>query len=103
MQVEKEVSLKTKNAAKCYMENRSVHVLGWENELAVNIYPAIEKCRWFNLIKFGKILFNVQVNTVILSHALENKIDGWKVFVDQKGHEVKDKEIFKHQISYKIH
>ena len=45
MQVEKEVSLKTKNAAKCYMENMSVHVLGWENELAVNIYFAIEKCR----------------------------------------------------------
>ena len=36
---------------------------------------------------------------MFLSHTFENKIDGWQVFVDGKGHEVKDKEIFKYQSS----
>ena len=37
---------------------------------------------------------------VFLSHSFENKINGWQVFVDGKGREVKDKEIFKHQRSF---
>ena len=34
---------------------------------------------------------------VFLTHAFENKINGWQVFVDGKGRKVKDREIFKHR------
>ena len=44
------------------MENKSVHVLEWENESAVNIHTAVAKCRRFNLVMFGEILSSLQVN-----------------------------------------
>ena len=37
---------------------------------------------------------------MLLFHPFENKINGLQVLVDGKGHDVKDKEIFKHPRSF---